>query len=459
MLFPKLHSESLLKLTKTRCPICALELSGEVIKIDEKGVEKVQMRRTCPEHGEQVTLLSSDSRFYYLAKGNPDNSGSCGCGSSCSSVGGGRNATLGLNATDSNRLREFQSLSTCVALIEIVKSCNLACPTSFADSPVGVSGDRLDYYFFDDIIRRIEGVLEKKGHIEILQLSGGEPTIHPEFTRIVRWVRKNSKIDYLVINTNGLLFASDSGFMHSIGTLQGEFDNIQLYLQFDGPQEAGQRDLRGGDLREMKKRAIENCAQWGIPITLAMTVNRMNLPHLWDTVEFARKYDHIRGVSFQPMFMSGRVPQILPGIRLPDAINVADIVLGLNSQSGGLIDCDDFTALPCGDPNCACIGWLFRMGGTYYSPKQHGVDVSKLQAGLPNRINYSIEDLKRCGCDNTALGDLMRSLELRESNAFRLFIKPFMDSRTWDQHRIDRCCTHVIRPDGQLDSFCRYYAK
>ena len=23
---------------------------------------------------------------------------------------------------------------------------------------------------------------------------------------------------------------------------------------------------------------------------------------------------------------------------------------------------------------------------------------------------------------------------------------------------IDRCCTHVIRPDGELDSFCRYYA-
>ena len=42
--------------------------------------------------------------------------------------------------------------------------------------------------------------------------------------------------------------------------------------------------------------------------------------------------------------------------------------------------------------------------------------------------------------------------------AFRLFIKPFMDAWTWDEDRIDRCCTHVIRPDGKLDSFCRYYA-
>ena len=45
-----------------------------------------------------------------------------------------------------------------------------------------------------------------------------------------------------------------------------------------------------------------------------------------------------------------------------------------------------------------------------------------------------------------------------ESHTFRLFIKPFMDAWTWDQDRIDRCCTHVIRPDGKLDSFCRYYS-
>jgi hypothetical protein len=33
-----------------------------------------------------------------------------------------------------------------------------------------------------------------------------------------------------------------------------------------------------------------------------------------------------------------------------------------------------------------------------------------------------------------------------------------MDAWTWDEDRIDRCCTHVIRPDGKLDSFCRYYS-
>jgi len=64
----------------------------------------------------------------------------------------------------------------------------------------------------------------------------------------------------------------------------------------------------------------------------------------------------------------------------------------------------------------------------------------------------------KCGCESEPLGGLLKKFELDESNTFRLFIKPFMDARTWDEDRIDRCCTHVIRPDGKLDSFCRYYS-
>jgi len=86
------------------------------------------------------------------------------------------------------------------------------------------------------------------------------------------------------------------------------------------------------------------------------------------------------------------------------------------------------------------------------------VDFNAVQDFLRDKVRYSLEDLTRCGCENEPLGDLLRQFELDESNAFRLFIKPFMDAFTWDQDRIDRCCTHVIREDGKLDSFCRYYS-
>lgn len=448
--------ETVLKKTVSRCPVCRSQSPAEVLKVTQDGREKIVMRRYCPSHGTHDFVIAADARFYWLAQGNPINR-SCGCGSTCSSVGGGKEGYLGGNVLDEAKKGMVEKLSTCLALIEIVDSCNLSCPTCFADSPVGMNGARLKYHDFANITRRIQGVLNRKGRIEIIQFSGGEPTIHPEFFRLVEWVRLNPEIDYLLINTNGVRFARDEAFVREMGNLFQKFDKIQLYLQFDGPQEAGQIDLRGTDLRKMREKAIRNCERIGLPITFAMTVNENNLKHLWDTVEYARQFDHVRGVSFQPIFLSGRTSLTQLGSALPQPITPADIILGLNEQSSGVIALDDFTPLPCGDPNCSTIGWLFRMDGKYFSPSAFNIDIPALQANLPDRVNYDIEDLKKCGCENTPLGDLMKSLEVKESNAFRLFIKPFMDERTWDEDRIDRCCTHVIRPDGKLDSFCRYY--
>ena len=123
----------------------------------------------------------------------------------------------------------------------------------------------------------------------------------------------------------------------------------------------------------------------------------------------------------------------------------------------GGIRFEDFTPLPCGDPNCATIGYLIRRGDKVWHVSDF-LDFTKLQGFLQDKIHYTLEDLARCGCENEPLGELLKTLEATRSTAFRLMVKPFMDAWTWDQDRIDRCCTHVIRPDGKLDSFCRYYS-
>ena len=118
---------------------------------------------------------------------------------------------------------------------------------------------------------------------------------------------------------------------------------------------------------------------------------------------------------------------------------------------------EDFTPLPCGDPNCATIGYLLKTNGRTHSISDF-IDFAQLQDFLHDKVRYRLEDLMKCGCESEPLGELLKKFEMNESNTFRLFIKPFMDAGTWDQDRIDRCCTHVIRPDGRLDSFCRYYS-
>jgi uncharacterized radical SAM superfamily Fe-S cluster-containing enzyme len=453
----------LLKRTTSRCPVCFSACPAEVWTSVEEPA-RVFLQRTCPAHGEVSVCIASDARFYWLAKGKPENERGC-CsdlhptsvkpdelpGQACCAASGDRAGTLGRNAGGRGD-GPFEKLSTCLALIEIVRSCNLACPTCYAASPPG-EGAGVDAVPLDELIQRIQGVIERKGRIEILQLSGGEPTLHPQFFEMVEWVQRNPGVDYLLLNTNGVRIATEEAFARRLGEMSAK-GRLQLYLQFDGEQLEGQHELRGADLRATRRNAIERCRQMKLPITLAMTVTPRNLPHVWEAIEFGLKHPHIRGVSFQPVFRSGRMPKDNAG----DArLNTADIILAAVGQSAGQLRFDDFTPLPCGDPNCATIGYLLRVNGRTQSISDF-VDFTRVQNFLRDKIRYRLEDLVQCGCESEPLGQMLKRFEMNESNTFRLFIKPFMDAGTWDEDRIDRCCTHVIRPDGQLDSFCRYYS-
>lgn len=415
---------TLIKQTQTRCTTCHIPLRGRVVEQDAK----VYLERICPEHGFQSVCISSDARFYHDSRGS-------GCGSDC--------------GCDSDN--PFDTLSTCLALIEIVDSCNMACPTCFANSPVQKA---VDYTPLADLQSRIQNVITKKGGIEILQLSGGEPTLHPEFFELLTWAQDHPKIDYVLINTNGLRIANDAAFAESLNAAY-QRGKLQLYLQYDGVEEAEQRELRGADYRSIKHKALERLATFnhgGLPVTLAMTVIPENIDQLWATVAFGLTYPHVRGVAFQPAFTSGRAETS------DHPLNTADVILGLVDQGAGNLSYDDFTPLPCGDPNCATIGYLLKTDDGIRSMSEF-INYEQVQGFLQNRVNYNLQDLEQCGCDSEPLGDLLKQFELDESHTFRLFIKPFMDANTWDNDRIDRCCTHVIRPDGELDSFCRYYAR
>jgi 7,8-dihydro-6-hydroxymethylpterin dimethyltransferase len=455
----------LLKLTTSRCPLCQSSCPARVIKREGQ----VFLERTCAVHGEFSACLASDSRFYWLAQGKDENR--CCSGGSCCSAEGQAAGTLGRNAAGRGE-NPIEVLSTCLALIEIVNSCNLTCPTCYADSPIG-TGPKVDAVPLEEIKQRVQGVIDRKGKIEILQLSGGEPTLHPQLFELCRWLKQHPQIDFILLNTNGVLLAKDPVFAQELNAC---FDGLglQLYLQFDGVQLASQKALRGADLREMRERAIANCAAANLPITLAMAVTPENLPHLWEALRFGLDHEIVHGITFQPVFDSGRrraAPAEMAEERSKlgspfakitrenhDRLNTADILTNAVAQSGGQLRFTDFTPLPCGDPNCAIIGYLIRRGKNIHHISDF-LDFTKLQGFLQDKVHYTLEDLARCGCDNTELGELLKTMERTRSMAFRIMVKPFMDAWTWDEDRIDRCCTHVIRPDGVLDSFCRYYAK
>lgn len=442
-------TDELLKRTTSRCPVCCAPCPAEVWRTG--GISsKVLLKRLCPEHGEITACIASDARFYWLAKGKSQNA-CCGGGQACRASDHVAAGTLGRNADPGDNLGVMEKLSTCLALIEIVNSCNLSCPTCYADSPAGI-GPKVDAEPLEQLQQRIQGVIDRKGKIEILQLSGGEPTLHPQFFELLRWLQDHPKIDYVLLNTNGVRVAHDEAFATELGAAF-RYGAFQLYLQFDGVQEQGQQALRNADLRSTRERCLTRCREMNIPVTLAMTVTPANLPFTWAAIEFGLIWPNVRGICFQPLFGSGRIPDSLPA----DRLNTADIILAAVGQSSGKLRFEDFTPLPCGDPNCATIGYLLKVNGEVRSVSDF-IDFTAVQGFLHDKVRYKLEDLMKCGCESEPLGELLKKFELDETHTFRLFIKPFMDAWSWDEDRIDRCCTHVIRPDGKLDSFCRYYS-
>ena len=117
--------------------------------------QRIILKRVCLEHGEGSVCIASDARFYWLAKGKDSNS--CGCEpGACCSADGTNTGSLGRNADPGDALGVMEKLSTCLALIEIVNSCNLSCPTCYADSPQG-DGHRSGCRSTGNLQQRIQG--------------------------------------------------------------------------------------------------------------------------------------------------------------------------------------------------------------------------------------------------------------------------------------------------------------
>ncbi|MFM8872789.1 MAG: radical SAM protein, partial [Phycisphaerales bacterium] len=429
-----LSIERVIKATRSRCPTCRADIPASVV---ERG-GCVFMEKSCPEHGDFRILLQSDARWYFPSHGDPANAAGacCGGGGCCAPAPGAA------DATDRN---PFDTLSTCVALIEIVESCNLTCPTCYAESPYGV-GDDLRFSSFDDVVRRVDAVCARKGTIDILQLSGGEPTIHPEFERILRWTTSHPKVGYVLVNTNAVRIAGDERFRRMLADVRRDHPRFELYVQFDGVQEARVR----GDVDQAAQadRAVRGAQHVGDRVAVRVAAGQGRV------VGVRQQFRRLHGARAHDVGDADRLDDARPPARRAEhrqrpALDRRDPPAredGLQADAAHVRACHgpaqrvaDFTPLPCGDPNCHTIAYVLRTPGGPVGLSRL-IDVPTYAGFLQNRVNYDLEDLARCGCETEPLGELLKALELRPEHPFRIFIKPFMDAWTFDQDRIDRCC-------------------
>ena len=134
---------------------------------------------------------------------------------------------------------------SCLTLIEICDHCNLRCPICYAAS----GPERKEFRDLATIERMLDAVVRNEGRPDVVQISGGEPTLHPDFFRVLDMARERP-IQHLMLNTNGLRIARDEEFARRLATYMPDFE---VYLQFDSFEASALIDLRGADLRNIRK--------------------------------------------------------------------------------------------------------------------------------------------------------------------------------------------------------------
>src|SRR5262249_3206470 len=137
---------------------------------------------------------------------------------------------------------------TCIALVEITSNCNLQCPMCFAES--GPGGQNIDFATYK---RMVDRYVQLEGIADVLQLSGGEPTLHPELVRMVRYAY-DQPIQAVMVNTNGIRLARDPALVAELAEMR---DRLEIYLQFDGFDDRTSHELRGEELTQTKLAALD----------------------------------------------------------------------------------------------------------------------------------------------------------------------------------------------------------
>src|SRR5690242_19382979 len=77
---------------------------------------------------------------------------------------------------------------SCLSLVEIADACNLTCPICYADSGV----HRPEFRDLATVQKMLDAVVRNEGEPDVVQISGGEPTIHPDFFADRKSTRLNS---------------------------------------------------------------------------------------------------------------------------------------------------------------------------------------------------------------------------------------------------------------------------
>lgn len=430
--------------TLSICSTCLRRVDAKVIFEDGK----VFMVKHCSHHGKEKVLIATDIDYYKNTRNynkpseaplKTNTSTHYGCPYDC-----------GLCADHEQH--------SCLTVIEVTDRCNLTCPTCYAMSSPHYGRHRT----LEEIEQMLDIIVANEGQPDVIQLSGGEPTIHPQFFEILD-IAKRKPIRHLMINTNGVRIAKDKEFTARLATYQPDFE---VYLQFDSFKPEVLERMRGKDLTDVRKQAIENLNEAGLSTTLVVTLQKgQNDDEMGAIIDYAIKQPCVRGVTFQPVQVAGRTDDFDPAT---DRITLTEVRQRILEQSP-IWKANDIIPVPC-NPDALAMAYALKIDGEVF-PLTRYVDPTVLLNNSKNTIVYEQDErlhqhvlkIFSTGISTDAAVNDMQSLlcclpqvqapGLDYTNLFRIVIMRFLDAYDFDVRAIKKSCVHIVHKDGRIIPF------
>jgi uncharacterized radical SAM superfamily Fe-S cluster-containing enzyme len=439
------------ELTNSLCHHCLRKVEAKVVFEDDH----IYLHKWCPQHKLTKVLISTDIEYYKLSR---------------QTLKPGQmprrfNTPIQYGCPFDCGLCPDHEQHSCLTLVEITDQCNLTCPICYSES----SPQRPAHRTLEHIEFMLDCCVRNEGEPDVVQISGGEPTIHPEFFNVLD-LAKARPIKHLMINTNGIRIATDADFARH---LRDYMPGFEVYLQFDSLRPAPLLALRGVDLTDTRRRALDRLNEHNISTTLVVTLKKgLNDGEIGEILDFALRQRCVRGVTFQPIQAAGRLEDFDPA---RDRLTLGEVRQQILRQFP-LFKPADVIPVPC-HPDCLAMAYALKREGQVI-PLTGLLDPQALLHGDSNTIIFEKKPQMRqqlfklfstaatpagSACDLKQLLCCLPRIDapnLTYDNVFRVLIMQFLDAYNFDVRSVKKTCVHIVHPDGRIipfDTFNLFY--
>jgi 7,8-dihydro-6-hydroxymethylpterin dimethyltransferase len=448
-------------MTKSLCGTCKAPLDAKIVFAEDA----VWFDKFCPTHGHQRCRVSSSVEWYldalsFVAPATPPKRISKpvtdGCPFDC-------------GACPSHQQKVY------LPVVPIISACNLDCPICYTIN----KNEAAHQMSTDDLSRILGHLAEDHDELDIINFTGGEPTLHPELPAFLEMCRA-AGVRRVTISTNGLRLR-DEAYVRRLAAL-----DARIVLSLDTFRPETDRLLLGANTVKAKLDALALLEKHDVATTILPAVAMgLNDDEVGSLLALVLSKPHMRSLELHTMTFTG---QGGVGFQRSARITIPDLHDRITTATEGRIGWRDFVPSPLAHPHCYSICYVLSLDGGGYVPfarltsratmfqllgdslyiepreqlEQVFRDLIDDLWANPDRVPESAAVLKTV---KRLLNDMFpsdRQLSILERQKISeravkaIYIHSHMDEENFDVARVMKCPVGVPQEDGGNIPTCSY---